>query len=178
MYPTAARTGSHVGAMVFAGLFGIVLVVMSSFCSGRSATRAQATPAATQTAPLPKTADLDSAWVSQTAPPQISVGAEATITFRFRNSGKAAWARGTGSEASLALVGNGAKFDPKMAVSWPLPDKPAIQGEDVVGPGEVATFTFVVKGIAAGTYRIEVRPVILAVGWLRDQGVYTEVIVR
>jgi hypothetical protein len=176
MYPTAARQGSHVGAMVFVGLFGIVLAVMFGLCGGGSPTRAQATP--TQTAPLPKLADLDSAWIDQTAPAQLSVGAEATITFKFRNTGKVSWTRGTGSEASLAFVGSNANFDPKMAVNWPQPGRPAVQSEGVVAPNEVGTFSFKVKGIAAGTYRIDVRPVVATVGPMRDQGVYTEVTVR
>ena len=180
MYMKAPRAGSHTGAMVFAGVFGLVLIAMSSLCSSapRSSQGAQQSTAASPTAPLPKAADLDSAWVSQTAPAQIAVGAETTVSFKFKNTGKAAWARGTGSEASLAFVGSAAKFDPKMAVNWPLPDRPAVQVEDVVAPGDVATFTFKVKGVAPGSYRIDVRPSVVAVGWLRDQGVFTEVVVR
>lgn len=179
MYPASPRTGSHVGAIVFAGVIGLVLVVLFGLCGGGSSTqRAQATPTPTPTAPLPKLSDLDSAWIDQTAPPQISVGAEATITFKFRNTGKVAWARGTGSEASLAFVGSNANFDPRMAVNWPQPGKPAIQSEEVVVPNEVATFTFKVKGVTAGTFRIDVRPVVVTVGPMRDQGVYTEVTVR
>ena len=164
--------------MAFVGVVGLVLVAMFALRGDTSATRAQPTPTATQTAPLPKLADLDSAWISQTPPAQIAVGAEATITFKFRNTGRAAWARGTGSEASLAFVGDDAKFDPKMAVSWPLPTTPAVQSEGLVAPGEIGTFTFKVKGVVAGTYRLDVRPVVVAVGPLRDQGVYTEVTVR
>ena len=179
MYPTTPREGSHVGAIVFAGAIGLVLVVVFGLCGGgNSAPRAQATPTPTATTPLPKLSDLDSAWIDQTAPPQLSVGAEATITFKFRNTGKVAWARGTGSEASLAFVGSNANFDPKMAVNWPQPGKPAVQSEDVVAPNEVGTFSFKVKGVTAGTYRIDVRPVVVAVGPMRDQGVYTEVTVR
>src|SRR5882762_2667227 len=176
MYPTAARQGSHTGAMIFVGGIGLVLAVVFGVCGGGSTPRAQATP--TQTAPLPKLSDLDSAWVDQTAPAQVSVGAEATITFKFRNTGKAAWTRGSGSEASLAFVGSNANFDPKMAVNWPQAGRPAVQTEPVVAPNDVATFTFKVKGIAVGTYRIDVRPVVAAVGPMRDQGVYTEVVVR
>jgi hypothetical protein len=179
MYLTAPRQGSHVGAMVFAGVIGLGLIGMSALRGDTPAPRAQPTPLATQTtAPLPKLADLDSAWVSQTPPAQIAVGGEAAITVRFRNTGRAAWARGTGSEASLAFVGTDANFDPKMAVNWPLPGKPAVQSEDVVAPGGVATFTFTVKGVAVGTYRIDVRPTVIAVGPLRDEGVYAEVTVR
>ena len=179
MYPATSRDGSHVGAMVFAGAIGLVLIVVFSLCSGGSSTpKAQPSPTPTATAPLPKLSDLDSAWIDQTPPPQLAVGAEATITFKFRNTGKVAWARGTGSEASLAFVGSNTNFDPKMAVNWPQPGRPAVQVEDIVAPNEIGTFTFKVKGVAAGTYRIDVRPVVAAVGPMRDQGVYTEVTVR
>ena len=171
------REGSHTGAMIFAGVVGLILVAVFSLRGG-SAPAAQPTPTATATAPLPKLADLDSAWVDQTPPAQIAVGAEATITFKFRNAGRAAWTRGTGSEASLAFTGTATKFDPKMAVNWPAASTPALQTEAVVEPNEVGTFTFKVKGIAPGTYRIDVRPTVAAVGALRDQGVYTEVTVR
>jgi len=177
MYPTAPRQGSHTGAMVFVGAIGLVLIVVFGVCGGGSAPKAQATPTPTQ-APLPKPSDLDSAWIDQSAPAQVAIGAEATITFKFRNTGKVAWTRGTGSEASLAFVGSNANFDPKMAVNWPQPGRPAVQSEAVVAPNDVATFTFKVKGIAVGTYRIDVRPVVAAVGPMRDQGVYTEVVVR
>jgi hypothetical protein len=176
MYPTAARQGSHTGAMVFVGAIGLVLIVMFGVCGGGSTPRAQATPSSQ--APLPKLSDLDSTWIDQSAPAQVSIGAEATITFKFRNTGKVAWTRGTGSEASLAFVGSNANFDPKMALNWPQPGRPAVQSEGVVAPNEIATFTFKVKGVAAGTYRIDVRPVVAAVGPMRDQGVYTEVTVR
>lgn len=178
MYPTVARQGSHTGAMIFVGGIGLVLAVVFGVCGGGSTPRAQATPIPTPTAPLPKLSDLDSAWVDQTAPAQVSIGAEATITFKFRNTGKVGWTRGSGSEASLAFVGSNANFDPKMAVNWPQPGRPAVQTEPVVAPNEIGTFTFKVKGVAAGTYRIDVRPVVVAVGPMRDQGVYTEVTVR
>ena len=166
--------------MVFAGLLGVVFVFVFGVCGGGSKppTGVKPTPAPTQTAPLPKASELDSAWIDQTAPAQLAVGAEATITFKFRNTGKVAWTRGTGSEASLAFVGSNANFDPKMAVNWVQPGRPALQSEEAVAPNEVATFTFKVKGVAAGKYRIDVRPVIETVGPLRDQGVYTEVTVR
>ena len=163
--------------MIFAGVVGLILVAVFSLRGG-SAPAAQPTPTATATAPLPKLADLDSAWVDQTPPAQIAVGAEATITFKFRNAGRAAWTRGTGSEASLAFTGTATRFDPKMAVNWPAASTPALQTEAVVAPNEIGTFTFKVKGVAPGTYRIDVRPTVAAVGALRDQGVYTEVTVR
>jgi hypothetical protein len=171
------REGSHTGAMVFAGLIGVILFAVFSLRGGGTPA-AQPTPAPTATAPLPKLADLDSAWVDQTPPAQIAVGAETTITFKFRNTGRVAWTKGTGSEASLAFTGTAAKFDPRMAVGWPSASTPALQTEDEVAPNAIGTFTFKVKGVAPGTYRIDVRPTVAAVGALRDQGVYTEVTVR
>src|SRR5438477_549942 len=119
------REGSHTGAMVFVGVVGVILFVVFSLRGGGTPA-AQPTPTPTATAPLPKLADLDSAWVDQTPPAQIAVGAEATITFKFRNAGRAAWTRGTGSEASLAFTGTAAKFDPKMAVNWPAASTAAL----------------------------------------------------
>src|SRR5438105_1362740 len=98
------REGSHTGAMIFAGVVGVILFAVFSLRGGAPAST-QPPPTATATAPLPKLADLDSAWVDQTPPAQIAVGAEATITFKFRNAGRAAWTRGTGSEASLERGG-------------------------------------------------------------------------
>ena len=172
------REGSHTGAMVFVGVIGVILFAVFSLRGGSSPAPAPPTPSATQTAPLPKLSDLDSAWVDQTPPAQIAVGAEATISFKFRNTGRAAWTRGTGSEASLAFVGTAATFDPKMAVNWPAPTTPALQSEDIVAPNEIATFTFKVKGVTPGNFRVDVRPAVAAVGPMRDQGVYTEVTVR
>src|SRR2546430_14398584 len=157
MFPTGARYGYHVGAMVFAGAFGVVLAVMFGVCGGGKPATVQQTPVPTQTAPLPKLSELDSAWIDQTAPAQLAVGAEATITFKFRNTGKVAWARDTGSEASLAFVGTNANFDPKMAINWPQPGRPAVQSEAVVAPDQIATVTFKGKGIAPGTNTIYQR---------------------
>jgi hypothetical protein len=173
------REGSHTGAMVFAGVVGAILFAVISLRGGTSTPPPpQPSPTPTATAPLPKLSELDSAWVDQSPPAQIAVGAEATITFKFRNTGKVAWTKGTGSEASLAFVGTAAKFDPKMAVGWPSPIITSVQTEPAIAPNEIGSFTFKVKGVAPGTYRIDVRPTVATVGMLRDQGVYTEVTVR
>jgi hypothetical protein len=184
MYRTA-RTGSHVGAMAFAAVTGVLLFALLTLRgSDPAAPRTEPAPtarpsvAATPSAKVPKPEELDSAWVGQSPAATISVGAEATVTFRFRNTGKASWVRGTAAEASLAFTGDDKRFDPRMAVDWPLPGRPAIQSEPAVAPGDPVTFTFKVRGVAPGIYRIDVRPALVAVGWLRDEGVYTEVTVR
>jgi hypothetical protein len=173
--------------MVFAGMVGLGLLIasMTVFRGSETLPRAQSSPIPGASAgptgtpaPAPKLDQIDSAWVSQGPAPTIAVGGEATLTFSFRNTGKAAWQRGSASEASLAFTGDESRFDPRMAVEWPSSTKAAVQTESLVAPGQTATFTFKVRGVAPGTFRIDLRPVMFAVGWLRDEGVYTEVIVR
>ena len=181
-----ARGRPHFEAMIFAAAVGLLVLLAAAplfrafdvpAAGGRQpTTRASAVP--TPTVRVPGANEIDSAWVSQSPFTAVPVGGEATLTFRFRNSGTVAWTRGTASEASLALTADDRQFDPRMAVDWPLPTRPATQAESAVPPGEVATFTFKVRGSAPGTYRIDVRPMIGGVGWLRDEGVYAEVTVR
>jgi hypothetical protein len=181
------RQGSHVGAMVFAGIVGVVVLVASMTVLRGPETLPRSQPNSTPRAsvvptiapgPLPKLDEIDSAWVSQGPPQTIGVGGEATYTFSFRNTGKAAWQRGGTSEVGLGFTGDDSRFDPRMAVEWPSSTKAAVQTEAVVAPGQTATFTFKVRGVAPGKFRIDLRPVMSAVGWLRDEGVYTEVVVR
>ena len=173
--------------MLFACAAGLLVLVAAAplfrqsevpVAAGRPRASALTSALPTLAAPRPKADEIDSAWVSQSPAPAISVGEDATLTFRFRNTGKVAWRRGTVSEASLALTGDDRGFDPRVAVDWPLASRPAMQMEDEVPPGELATFTFKVRGITPGNYRIDLRPTMSNVGWLRDEGVYVEVTVR
>ena len=105
----------------------------------------------------------------------IVAGAATTIVFKFRNAGAAEWRRGTPSEVRLGIVG---AYDPSLAHRWPYPERPAIQSELVVAPGQIATFEFDVRGPRPGTYRLRVRPVVDGVAWLTDQGAFIDVEVR
>ncbi len=182
-----ARGRTHFGAMIFACAAGLLVLVAAAplfrhsdiaVAAAKPQTSARTSALPILTVARPKPDDIDSAWVSQSPAPAISVGEDATLTFRFRNTGRVAWRRGTVSEASLALTGDDRRFDPRMAVDWPTPSRPATQMEDEVAPGALATFTFRVRGIAPGMYHIDLRPTISNVGWLRAEGVYVEVTVR
>ena len=168
--------------MVFAGAIGLILLVVTLTRGGETpAARAPAPNAQTSQAPAaapPKPSELNSEWVSQSPSPTIAVGAETALSFSFRNTGRVAWVRGAASEARLGYVGDNSKFDARMAVDWPNGQRPAIQTEAVVPPGQVATFVFKVRGVTPGAFRIEVRPLVEGVAWLPDQGVYVEVTVR
>jgi len=74
-----------------------------------------------------------------------------------------------GQQANLAVSGEGAN----LGSGWPTADRVAVQLEDVVAPGEVATFEFDVRvPSVAASYRLDVRPVIDGTAWLEDDGVF------
>jgi hypothetical protein len=175
--------GTHWGAMVFAGAIGLILLVVTLTRGGETpaARNVPAPNAQTSQAPAvaaPKPGELNSEWVSQTASPTITVGAETTLTFSFRNTGQVAWVRGAASETRLGYVDESSQFDDRMAVDWANAQRPAVQTETVVLPGQVATFMFKVRGVTPGTFRLNVRPVVDGIAWLPDQGVYVEITVR
>jgi len=65
-----------------------------------------------------------------------------------------------------------------LAEGWPVPERPAVQQEDIVQPGGTATFSFSVKGILPGTFVVPLRGVIDGGAWMDDLGMYTVVTVR
>src|SRR5438045_7995087 len=100
------------------------------------------------------------------------------VTLLFRNSGTKTWTRSVaGSQVALGVNGDSAAFSALgMNVGWPSANRVAVQNEASVGPGAVASFTFVVKApFSAGTVRIPLRPVVDGVAWLEDQGVFLPV---
>lgn len=117
------------------------------------------------------------AYVDQSQWPVLAPGATTSYTVRFRNAGSEPWVRGTlGRQANLGINGDD-RTQSSLGVGWPTPDRPAIQSEAVVAPGEIATFTFTVRAPdAAGTYRLHLRPVIDAREWLEDFGVFLVVV--
>ena len=125
-------------------------------------------------------AGFHSRWVSESAFPTVDPDqATPAMTITFRNSGTRSWRRGIfGEQANLGINGDDRTLAP-YGVSWPTPDRPAIQNEAVVAPGQNATFTFAMRGPAApGRYQLHLRPVIDGVAWMEDEGVFMYITVR
>ncbi len=121
-----------------------------------------------------------SRWVSESAFPTVEPGqATSPMTITFRNAGTRSWRKGVfGEQANLGINGDDRTLA-AYGVNWPTPDRPAIQNEAVVNPGQNATFTFAMRGPAAlGTYQLHLRPVIDGVTWMEDEGVFMYVTVR
>lgn len=130
-------------------------------------------------APTPSPEQVASAWVAQSPARLIRLGDTGSFTFKFRNAGSVAWVKGTPAEVRLGIVGDDLTFARLgLAEKWPHPLRPALQVERVVRPGELATFTFLVRGSVTGTFTLPVRPVIDGVTWLNAEGVHTEIVVQ
>jgi glucose/arabinose dehydrogenase len=121
-----------------------------------------------------------SRWVSESAFPTVDPGQTTPpMTITFRNTGTRSWRRGLfGEQANLGINGDDRTLG-AYGVGWPTPDRPAIQNEAIVAPGQNATFTFSMRGPPApGTYQLHLRPVIDGVTWMEDEGVYMYITVR
>jgi hypothetical protein len=88
----------------------------------------------------------------------------------FRNTGSAPGV--LGQQANLGINGDDRSLS-SIGVGWPTPDRPAIQSEAVVAPGELGTFRFTLRAPSTpGTYALHLRPVIDGLTWMEDQGVF------
>ncbi|HEV2249750.1 MAG TPA: hypothetical protein VGT60_04505 [Candidatus Limnocylindria bacterium] len=120
-----------------------------------------------------------SAWVAQSAYPTMTFGASAPVWVTVRNTGTAAWTKGTPSEARIGIVNDDQTLTRLgIADGWILSNRPAAQAETVVMPGQVATFKFSVKGVRVGSYPLRLRPVIDGLTWMEDQGIFLQITVK
>lgn len=120
------------------------------------------------------------AFVDQSPWPTLLPGTAATYTVRFRNTGTEVWVRGApapGRQLNLGIPGDDPSYG-FLGVNWPAPDRPAVQAEASVRPGEIATLTFTLRAPAQpGSYRIPLRPVVDGREWLEDHGVFMVLVV-
>jgi hypothetical protein len=118
--------------------------------------------------------DYHSRWVAQSAYPTLKVGQiSGPLSISFRNAGSQSWIRGTlGQEARLAVNQDNAQWA-ALGVNWLSANRVAAQTEATVTPGGVGTFTFQVRApMTPGLYAIHLRPVIDAVSWMEDEGIF------
>lgn len=120
-----------------------------------------------------------SKWIDQSAYPTLAIGEVTTATVHFRNIGTSTWVKGTSTEAHLGInLDDQTISNLGMAVGWPFSNRPAIQAETVVAPGQIATFTFGIKGTRSGLYQLHLRPVIDGATWMEDEGVFFTITVH
>jgi hypothetical protein len=136
----------------------------------------------------------DSQWVSQTGGvPYLNPGETTTVSVQFMNTGCTTWDfnqyipgpnnKGVVLGTSVPEPGldqpsptGGGQSGCAIQTGWWACNRPARQTPNVVAYGQIATFTFTIKGpTILGRYNLYVRPVVDGVTWLRDQGVHWEI---
>ena len=124
--------------------------------------------------PVTTVVDYHSRWVSESAFPTLRVGQlSGPLSIVFRNAGSQSWMRDVlGQEARLAVNQDNAQWA-ALGVNWLSANRVAPQTEASVVPGGTGTFTFQVRApMTPGLYAIHLRPVIDAVTWMEDEGVF------
>lgn len=178
-----ARTHTHWGSLLFTLVTGLVAwslladTMTAPIQAPSIAEPDEPEPTAPFSDRVPFAAELHSEWYTQTLPPILSTGETADITIQFRNVGHTDWIKGSPSELRLGEIGP-LPLPPQMRVDWFQWDRPARQTELVVSEYQLATFTFSVAGVAPGSYRLNVRPVVDGVTWLEDDGVFVDITVE
>ena len=129
--------------------------------------------------PVVTTVNYHSRWLTQSPYPTLRAGqVSGTLSISFLNTGAQTWTKGLlGQEARLGVNRDNETWA-GLGVGWPSANRVAFQSEASVPPGAVGTFTFQVRApMTPGTYAINLRPVIDAVTWMEDQGVFLYVTV-
>jgi len=129
--------------------------------------------------PVVTTVNYHSRWLTQSAYPTLRAGqVSGTLSISFLNTGAQTWTKGLlGQEARLGVNRDNETWA-GLGVGWPSANRVAFQSEASVPPGGVGTFTFQVRApMTLGTYAINLRPVIDAVTWMEDEGVFLYVTV-
>ena len=129
--------------------------------------------------PVVTTVDYHSRWLTQSAYPTLRAGqVSGPLFISFLNTGSQTWTKGLlGQEARLGVNRDNETWA-GLGVGWPSANRVAFQSEASVPPGAVGTFTFQVRApMTPGLYAINLRPVIDAVTWMEDQGIFLYVTV-
>ena len=129
--------------------------------------------------PVVTNVDYHSRWLTQSPYPTLRAGqVSGPLSISFLNTGSQTWTKGLlGQEARLGVNRDNETWA-GLGVGWPSANRVAFQSEASVPPGAVGTFTFQVRApTTPGLYAINLRPVIDAVTWMEDQGIFLYVTV-
>jgi uncharacterized protein YkwD len=129
--------------------------------------------------PVVTTVDYHSRWLTQSPYPTLRAGqVSGQLSISFLNTGSQTWTKGIlGQEARLGVNRDNETWA-GLGVGWRSANRVAFQSEASVPPGAVGTFLFQVRApMTPGLYAINLRPVIDAVTWMEDQGIFLYVTV-
>lgn len=117
-------------------------------------------------------------WVTQSPYPTLRVGEAQTFWVELKNTGNIAWL-GSGSTLKGQLRLGTSRPEDRPSIfgdeSWFSFNRVASLDRDLVLPGEIARFSFIVKATELGDFREYFRPVAEYVAWLNDLGIYWDI---
>ena len=111
-------------------------------------------------------ANLTTTVISDTTPATMTAGATASATITVRNDGNEAWYSDGRFPITLGTTNPHNRSSAFADTSWPSALRVGPMGQDAVGIGQNATFTFVLKAPAYNdTYEEDFSPVEDGLGW-------------
>ncbi len=125
-----------------------------------------------------KSADFDYQWISQSNYPILAPGEEAILWVKIKNTGTAVWKREFFRLGTSHPRDRSSRFFSGKA-NWISINRIKMD-ELEVAPGEIASFGFWIKvpqEISPGVYREYFSPVADGITWLKDIGIYWDIIV-
>jgi len=118
--------------------------------------------------------DYDYKYIGQSDYPFLSKGEVATLTLKIKNTGRKRWERG---KLNLG-TSHGRDRESIFTYEWLSPNRIRLK-EEVVEPGKIGTFIFSIKAPdKTGIYKEYFQPVLEGVKWLKDIGIYWEIVVK
>jgi len=116
-------------------------------------------------------------WFSQSDWPLITEGDTKTLQIKYKNVGTKTWYNYGDNPVRLGtndpIDRNSVFYNPS---DWIAENRPATMDESEVKPGEIATFTFVIRApLTVGEYAEHFRPVVEGKTWLEDTGTFIQI---
>ncbi|HPH78890.1 MAG TPA: hypothetical protein PLH65_02295, partial [bacterium] len=116
-------------------------------------------------------------WFSQSDWPLITEGDTKTLQIKYKNVGAKTWYNYGDNPVRLGtndpIDRNSVFYNPS---DWIAENRPATMDESEVKPGEIATFTFVIRApLTVGEYAEHFRPVVEGKTWLEDTGTFIQI---
>jgi hypothetical protein len=118
-------------------------------------------------------------WFSQSDWPMLTEGDTKTLQIKYKNTGSKTWYNSGTNPIRLGtnnpIDRNSAFYNP---TDWISANRPTTMDENEVKPGEIATFTFIVRApLATGEFNEYFRPVVEGKTWLEDKGTFLKIYV-
>lgn len=115
---------------------------------------------------------FDAAFAGKSADLTLRPGQRGQFAMFYANVGTRSWSRAERTDARLAVAGPRGHVTRMWGLGWPADDRYALQVQESVDPGQIATFVFdveVPRDAKPGHYRFFTRPIVEGIGPLAPE---------